>query len=258
MSYQHVIYEKRDRIAYVTLNRPEVLNTFNLGLHEELGEIWEDFDKDRDTWVGIITGAGDRAFSAGRDLKEVAETGTVTVRGGSRRPSLATRFDLSKPIIAAVNGYCLGGGLETALACDIIVASENARFGLREPRVGLIAGGGGIHRLPRQVPLKQAMGILLTAKMIDAQEACRIGLVNEVVPLPQLMATAERWAREIMECAPLAARATKEMAIRGLDFSLEMAMKYTYTSVIKLVQSEDFREGPKFFAQKRKPEWKAR
>jgi enoyl-CoA hydratase/carnithine racemase len=256
MSYEFVVYEKRDHIAYITINRPDVMNAFHPPTNEELSDIWDDFQRDRDAWVCVVTGAGDRAFCAGQDLKYDATHGVRPPKPGVR--SLMNRYDLWKPVIAAVNGLAMGGGLELSLACDILIAAEHATFGLREPRVGYIALGGGVHRLPRQIPLKIAMGMLLTAKIIDAQEAYRIGLVNEVVALPDLMPTAERWAREIMECAPIAVRATKEGAMHGLTFPLEMAMKYQYTNVIRLVQSEDFKEGPKAFAEKRKPEWRGR
>ncbi len=254
MSFQYVIYEKRHHIAYITINRPEVMNAFHPPASRELSDIWDDFEKDRDMWVAIITGAGQRAFSAGRDLKYDATHPEATREPTGK--SLAIRYDLWKPIIAAVNGVAFGGGLEMALACDIIIAAENAQFGLREPRVGYIALGGGVHRLPRQVPLKQAMSMLLTARAIDAQEAYRLGLVNEVVPLPELIPTAERWAQEILECAPLAVRGTKEAAMTGLELPLQLAMRHTYANVVALVRSEDFKEGPRAFAEKRRPVWK--
>src|SRR5204863_7503346 len=153
---------------------------------------------------GILTGAGDKAFSAGNDLRFTAEHGRDMVRmADSGFGGLANRTTCWKPILAAVNGYALGGGFEMALACDLIVAADHARLGLPEPRVGLMAGAGGVHRMARQVPLKLAMGLLLTGRLIQADEAYRIGLVNEVVPLAELMPTAERWAAEVLECAPL-------------------------------------------------------
>jgi enoyl-CoA hydratase/carnithine racemase len=261
MSYDHVIYEKRDHVAYVTLNRPERMNALDAHSHAELIEIFDDFDRDDDAWLAILTGAGDRAFSAGNDLKATA----ALDRGqssGPRRPAkggfggITSRFDLWKPVIGAVNGWAMGGGCEMALACDILVAAENAQFGLPEPRVGLVAGAGGMHRLPRQIPLKVAMGMMLTAKPINAARAYELGLVNEVVSLAELMPTAERWAREIMECAPFAVRGSKEAALRGLDLPLETAIARPYSNIQMHMASEDRVEGPRAFAEKRQPQWK--
>jgi enoyl-CoA hydratase/carnithine racemase len=181
MSYQYAIYEKRDHIAYITINRPEGMNALHPPAMLELNEMLDDFEKDQEMAVAIYTGAGDQAFCAGFDLKYHAETGRGFAYGGRGGfGGMYMRFDLWKPVIAAVNGVAFGGGAETAFACDIIIASENAQFGLPEPRAGIL--GRAMHRLVRQIPLKVAMGMLLTARAIDAQEAYRIGLVNEVVP----------------------------------------------------------------------------
>jgi enoyl-CoA hydratase/carnithine racemase len=262
MSYRFATYKKRGRIAYVTLNRPEVMNALHLEAHLELAEIWEDFRDDPDVWVAILTGSGERAFSAGNDLKATAER---TANGGDAhgddRPPFGriTRdFDCPKPMIAAVNGVAVGGGLEMALACDIIVAADHARFGLPEPRVGLFAGAGGIHRLARQLPFKIAMGLLLTGRLFGADEAHRIGLVNEVVPLADLMATAERWAAEILECSPLSVQLTKESALDGLQHSVDDALVRDHGRVERLLGSADFVEGPKAFSEKRRPQWTGR
>ncbi len=171
---------------------------------------------------------------------------------------MTDRTDIWKPLIAAANGYALGGGFEMALACDIIIAAEHARFGLPEPRVGLMAGAGGVHRLPRQIPLKTAMGFILTGKHMTAQEAHRLGIVNEVVPLKDLIPTAEKWANEILECAPLSVRASKQAAMMGLDLSLETALARSYSITQQMFHSEDVIEGPKAFAEKRKPQWKGK
>ena len=189
MSYDHVIYEKRDHVAYVTLNRPERMNALDSHSHRELSEIFDDFAADAGAWVAIITGAGDRAFCAGNDLKATAEAsanGEQHVDAGSRFAAITRGYRCPKPLIAAVNGVAAGGGCEIALACDIVIAADTARFGLPEPRVGLIAGAGGIHRLARQIPLKQAMGMLLTGRLVPAAEGHRLGFVNEVVPAVEL------------------------------------------------------------------------
>jgi len=261
MAYQFVTYDKRDHIGYITLNRPEVLNALHAPSHEELSEVWNDFDADPDAWVAIFTGAGERAFSAGNDLKATAAQDRQQSSGPRRQPKggfggITTRHDLWKPVIAAVNGWAMGGGCEMALACDIIIAAEHAQFGLPEPRVGLVAGAGGVHRLPRQIPLKLAMGMMLTGKPISARRAYEVGLVNEVVPLSELIPTAERWAREIMECAPFAVRGSKEAATRGLELPLETAIIRPYATVQAQMASEDRIEGPRAFAEKRTPQWK--
>jgi enoyl-CoA hydratase/carnithine racemase len=260
MPYEYVIYEKKDRIAYVTINRPEVLNALHPLASYELSGIWDDFAEDDSIWVAILTGAGDRGFSAGNDLKATAAgtgrlpEGTKPRKGGFG--GITDRWDLFKPVIAAVNGWAMGGGCEMALACDIIVASERARFGLPEPRVGLYAAAGGMHRLPRQIPVKIAMGMMLTAKDIDAETAHRYGLVNEVVPHDQLMQAAERWAHAILSCAPLSVRGTKEAAIRGMDLPLEAAVHRNYEWLQRHDRSPDRIEGPRAFAEKRQPEWR--
>jgi enoyl-CoA hydratase/carnithine racemase len=260
MNYSHVIYEKREHIAYVTVNRPQVLNALHPPAHEELSDIFSDFDADPEMWVAIFTGAGERAFSTGNDLKYMAEHAADMrvpqrpLKGGFG--GITLRFDLWKPVICAVNGWALAGGFEMALACDLIIAAEHAQFGLPEPKRGLVAGVGGVHRLPRQIPLKVAMGMMLTGKPISAQEAYRLGLVNEVVPLPELIPTAERWAKEIIECAPLAVRGCKEAATKGLELPLEAAISRSYENVQALMASEDRTEGPLAFAEKRQPVWK--
>ncbi len=184
MACEFATYEKKGRIAIVTLNRPERMNALHPPSHVELDEIWNDFEQDPELWVGILTGTGDKAFSAGNDLKYTAEHGRGTVRP---RPSgfggLTSRTSITKPIIAAVNGFALGGGFEMALTCDIIIATDHARLGLPEPKVGLMAGAGGVHRLPRMIPYKIAMGYILTGRHMTAQEAHQLGIVNEVVPL---------------------------------------------------------------------------
>ena len=172
---------------------------------------------------------------------------------------LTSRFDLTKPVIAAVNGVAMGGGFEIALACDLIIASEKAMFALPEPKVGLAALAGGLNRLPRQIGSKRALGMILTGRHVPAQEGFELGFVNEVVPHEQLMSRALDWAKQILACSPLSIRASKDVVYRSLDTaSLQDAMAATYDSVLKLRASEDFIEGPKAFAEKRAPNWKGR
>ena len=258
MAFEFTSYEKKGRIAYVTINRPEVMNAVHPPASRELSEIWDDFQSDDDAWVAIFTGAGDRAFSAGNDLKYTAAHPdeprvTESTKGGFG--GITHRFDLFKPIIAAVNGYALGGGFEMALACDIIVAADHARFGLPEPTVGLMAGAGGAHRLPRHIPLKVAMGMMLTGRHVTAQEAEQRGLVNQVVPLAELLPAAEQWANQILACAPLSIRGTKQAAYQGLALPLEQAIEGNYDWWRRAEDSQDRVEGPRAFAEKRKPQW---
>jgi enoyl-CoA hydratase/carnithine racemase len=257
MELKFVKYEKTGHLARITLNRPEVLNSIHPPTSDEMVDIWDDFAGDKNLWVAIITGAGDKAFSAGNDLKYTAANPGVRMmpkKGGFA--GITSRFDINKPIIAAVNGFALGGGFEIALSCDIIIAADHARFGLPEPRVGLMALAGGVQRLPRSIPLKIAMGMMLTGKHITAQQAAQYGIANEVVPLKDLLATAERWANEIMECSPVAVQASKEVAMGTYGMPLEESMTRGHPAVSRLMKSKDAIEGPLAFSQKRKPDWK--
>ena len=256
-------YEKKDRVAYITITRPEVMNALHVYANLELNDVWDDFAADDDLWVAVFTGEGGRAFSAGNDLKFTAEMSRLPA---SERPRVAwprsgfggltSRFDLFKPIIARVNGYALGGGFEMALASDIIVAAEHARFGLTEPKVGLIAGAMGVHRLPRQGPLKAVMGHMLTGRHMAAQRAYELGLVNEVVPADGLDEAVDKWVADIVSCAPLSVRSTKETALRGLHMPLPDAAQTVFPWEMRRRQSPDAVEGPRAFAEKRDPDWK--
>jgi len=222
----------------------------------ELGEVFDDFAADPDMWVAIITGEG-RGFSAGNDLRYQAEGGErVAVPKGFA--GLTARFDLNKPVIAAVNGVAMGGGFEIALACDLIIASEKALFALPEPKVGLAALAGGLNRLPRQIGSKRALGMILTGRHVSAEEGQQLGFVNEVVPHDTLMEAANRWAQQIAACAPLSIRASKEVVYKSLDMGLEESMSQKYDAVQQMIKSEDFIEGPKAFAEKRPPNWQGR
>lgn len=263
MDYEFIRVEKKGHITIVTINRPEVMNALHPPACKEMDDAFNDFAADPDAWVAILTGAGDKAFSAGNDLKWQAQHGGAALHDALQKlkgglGGITMRFDLFKPLIAAVNGLALGGGFECALACDIIIAAENASFGLPEPTVGMIAGAGGVHYLPRAIPFHQAMGMLLTARRIPAQEALQMGLINQVVPLDQLMTTALAWADKILACSPLAIRASKEAALKGLTMPMEQAAKTRFPGQATLYESEDFVQGPRAFAEKRKPQWKGR
>ncbi|MFC9248857.1 enoyl-CoA-hydratase DpgD [Streptomyces sp. NPDC057136] len=260
-----VRYEKSGHVARITMNRPDALNAMDLCMHEELGEIWDDFEADDDMWVALLTGEGSRAFSVGQDLKELAareEAGlaapsTFGSRGKPGWPRLTERFDLAKPVVAKVRGYALGGGFELALACDIVVASQDATFALPEARLGLVAGAGGVFRLTRQLPWKTAMGHLLTGRPMDAQRAYTLGLVNEVAPAEELDDRTESWVADLVRCAPLSVRAIKEAATASAGLSLESAFATHYPWEQRRMHSADATEGPRAFAEKREPKWQA-
>ncbi|MEO3749351.1 enoyl-CoA-hydratase DpgD [Streptomyces sp. B6B3] len=262
-----VRYEKRGRVAHVTLDRPDVLNAMDLRMHEELAAIWDDFEADDEIWVGVLTGAGDRAFSVGQDLKELVrriESGeqqqgppaTFGSRGRPGWPRLTERFSLAKPLIARVNGYALGGGFELALACDVVLAAEHAEFALPEARLGLVAGAGGVFRLARQAPYRVALGYLMTGRRMPASRAYELGLVNEVVPADRLDECLDGWLADMLRCAPLSLRAVKEAAAASVTMPLEQAFATRYASEERRMRSADAEEGPRSFVEKRDPIWR--
>jgi dehydration protein DpgD len=256
--------ERDEHLLVVTIDRPRVMNALHRAASDELDEVWTHFETDPDLRVAILTGAGDRSFSAGYDMREPAPPGEE--RGGGflahRHPrglgGLTLRYGMSKPLIAAVNGFALGGGLELALACDVIVAAEHAEFGFPEPRVGRMALEGGMHRLARHIPLKIAMGMLLTGRRISAPEAYRLGLANEVVALAELLPAARRWATEMLQCAPLSVQATKEAVTAGLDLPLPTAVTLIPPTMARALVSDDQVEGVDAFREKRPPRWSGR
>ena len=259
MSFEFVDVKRNGRITTVTLNRPAVMNALHKPAHFELHEVFNAFTSDPDQWVAIVTGAGDRAFCAGNDLKWQAAGGE---RGwnSSGFGGLTLRFHCDKPIIAAVNGVAMGGGFEVALACDLIIASKNATFALPEPRVGLAALAGGLQRLPRQIGLKRAMGMILTGRHVSAREGLELGFVNEVVPQGEALPAAERWAEQICQNSPMSIRASKQAVLEGLNAPLPEAMvaQREYPAVREMIASADFIEGPKAFAEKRPPRWQGK
>ncbi len=254
-----VDYEKDGRIAIFTINRPEAMNALNIEVAQELHQAMSEFRDDPGLWVGIITGTGEKAFCGGADIKD-----TLPFMKEHRQdpwafpPTIMRGFELWKPLIAAINGLAAGGGLELALACDIRIASENARLGTPEVNLGLMPGWGGTQRLPRMVPWCKAAEILLMGRVIDAQEAYRIGLVNKVVPQAEVMTTAKEWAQVICQAAPLAVRAAKEAMVRGYGMSLEDGLRLENSLIGYLMSTEDFTEGTTAFVEKRKPDYKAK
>lgn len=257
-SFEFCTAERDGHLLIVTINRPDVMNALHPPASLELEKVFDDFAADPELWVAIVTGAGDRAFSAGNDLKYQAGGGDMT-RPRTFFGGLTGRYDLNKPLIAAVNGVAMGGGFELALACDIIVASERAIFALPEPRVGLAALAGGLARLPRIIGQKRAMGMILTGRRVGAEEGEALGFVNEVVPHGELMAAARRWAEQILECSPMSIRASKQAFYGGADApDLATAIHGDYPAVEAMRVSEDFIEGPLAFSEKRAPQWKGR
>jgi len=243
----------------LTIQRPEVLNALNREAHRELAQAFDAFATDTALRVAIITGAGERSFCTGSDLKAKSQRAYDPDESpASGFAGLAKRFDLNKPVIAAVNGFALGGGLEIVLACDLVVAAEHASFGFPEPLVGQAALSGGVQRLVRQIPFRQAMQMLLTCERISAARALELGLINEVVPRESLMTRARALAAQIVRAAPLAIEATKAVALATMSGSLERCIVDHHQTSVRMLLSEDGAEGPKAFAEKRAPVWRGR
>jgi E-phenylitaconyl-CoA hydratase len=258
-----VLYEQSGRIVTITINRPEAMNAIDAETNQALSEAWTRFRDDGQAWVAILTGAGEKSFSAGADLKKLipASYGKGVERRGHESTGLGgiTRgLEIWKPMIAAINGHCLAGGMEQALACDLRIAAPHATFGLPEVRWGIIPGAGGTQRLPRTVSMAKAMEMILMAKTLTAEEALAAGLINAIVPPAELMPTARTWAQTICERGPLAVRAAKEAVIRGLAMSLPDGLRLEAFLSGTLRGTEDAVEGPKAFAEKRKPNFQAR
>jgi enoyl-CoA hydratase len=251
-----LLYEKRDGIATVTINRPESMNSLTREMLVALDAVFADFDRDPDLRVAILTGAGERAFCAGMDLKEAIPLVTAGDEMGYEDHTKRQFSDVFKPIVAAVNGHCIAGGLEMLQGTDLRIAAEHATFGLGEVRFGLVPTGGSHVRLPRQVPWAVAMELLLTGQPIDARRAYDIGLVNRVVPKDKLMPAALDLARKIAENGPLAVRTAKEIAVRSL--ALESGFVLEKSLGARVLSSEDAREGPRAFVEKRPPRFKGR
>lgn len=255
-----LFFDIKDRIATITINRPEVMNAMDPETYKELSDAWIEVRDNPEIWAAIITGAGNKAFTAGADLKK-----TVTQRPEkwelflTQKDQLLNRgLEVWKPIISAVNGYCLGGGVTLLLATDIRIASPNATFGLSEVKRGLIPANGGTQRVLRQLPYPIAMDILMTGRNFSAEEALRYGLINEIVPQEDLMNRAIEYAQNIVENAPLAVRSVKELAVKSQYLSLQDGLRMEQLFESFLRETEDSIEGPRAFAEKRKPNFKGR
>ncbi|WP_276861488.1 enoyl-CoA hydratase-related protein [Haematobacter missouriensis] len=255
MDLEFTTTRREGNILVVTMNRPDVYNAVHAPMHHEMSRIWDAFEADPELWVAVLTGAGDKAFCAGNDLK-------YTARGGNMKgpdtgfSGLSSRIDRLKPIVAAVNGFAMGGGFETALACDVIIASEKARFALPEVKVGFFAAAGGIQRLSREIPRKQAVEMFLTGRQVGADEGARMGFVNEVVAHESLMERAMEVAGEIAAVSPSSIRASLRV-LRAMDDmdNLQTSLRYSRQVMSDLRETEDFREGVTAFVEKRKPNW---
>ncbi len=259
LAFENIRYEKRGAIALLTINREQALNAIDARTSSEMYRAWVDFRDDDSLRVAILTGTGTKAFSTGMDLVATAR-GENQFEGGRPVPfgGFTKRLTIDKPIIAAINGYCLAGGLELALACDIRICTPGARFGLPEVRWAIMPGAGGTQRLPRAIPQAWANYMILTGEQIDAETALRIGLVSHIVPDEELLPRALEIAGIICERGPLAVRAAKEAIRRGMDMPLEHGLAFEDLLLGRLFATDDAKEGPRAFAEKRKPEYRGR
>ncbi len=255
MSYEFVSLSTYGKVLLVTLNRPDVHNAMHAPMHAELSDVWDGFAANPDLWVAVLTGAGEKAFSAGNDLKATAKGGAASMPT-TGFAGLTQRFDLEKPVIAAVNGFAMGGGFETALSCDIIIAAQTATFALPEVKVGFMAAASGIQRLSRYIGRVVAQEMMLTGRRISATEALNMGIVNAVTPDKKLIETALSKAQEIASVSPSAVKATKrvlnDLAKRE---NLPASLEFSREVLADLLQTEDLREGVAAFVEKRAPKW---
>ena len=254
MSRKNIILKKENKIGFITLNRPEVYNALNGSLLGELGEAVEEVKKDSDIGVVILTGAGEKAFVSGADISEIPASNAILAWATSRdHQSILNQLErLGKPSIAAINGYCLGGGLELAMACTLRIASEHAKLGLPELGLGLIPGYGGTQRLTRLVGRGKAFEMILTAKPVDAAEAFRIGLVNQVVPLAELILKAKEMAESILKSGPTAIRLAMDLLLRGQEMSLDNSMAFESAMTSVSLMSPEAAQRLKAFLEKKK------
>ena len=256
-----VLFERQGHVARVTIDRPGSMNAIDPAAERALEDIWRSIEADRDVRVVVLTGSGERAFCAGADMKS-GDARSGLEYWAAPRPGgfggIALRDTLDVPVVARVNGVALGGGFEMVLGCDLVVACEEASFGLPEPRVGRLPLDGGMTLLTRQIAFRSAMGILVTGRRVSAREALELGLINEVVPRAELDAAVDRWVADILACAPLSVRAIKQVVRRTAHLSARDAQAAKLPAVIEALQSEDSREGVQAFREKRAPVWKGR